>query len=350
MLIKKLVSRVYRNDDPTDGGGGSAVAEDGEVIGTGNDARLAFMNQINDANDGIRAEELAEINDDGTTSQFQIDATTQAEFDRFDAEANGESTPPADTTPADAQAAALHRIKVNGRELELSTEELIARAQKVEAADQYIADAARIRREAEALAQQQHTQQQAVTPRGPTPAELLEERRALVRAIQMGTEEEAMNALEKLQQPSRPALSADDLARTVDERLTFKDAVSKFETTYSDITGDPMLLQLALQKDQQLLAAGDKRGYWDRYNEIGTELRNWKQSLVPKTDPAVAAQAAADQAAISKTQRKAAAASTPNTASARAPAVKTEDEGEDSVSDVIASIAKARGGPQWMRT
>jgi len=351
MLIKKLVAQLYRNADAgEDSGGGMSVAEDGSTIGTNNDARLAFMNQINDANDGLRAEEMAEINDDGTTSEFKVDPETQKEFDRFNAEANGDVE---DETPKSTPDLVKHKLKVNGKELELSTDELIARAQKIEAADQYITEAARIKREAEAYAAQQHqqnTQQRVVTPPEPTQAELLEERRALVRAIQMGTEDEAMAALERLQAPVQKGLNPDDLARTVDERLTFKDAVHRFETEFNDITGDPMLLQLALQKDQQLLARGDKRGYWDRYAEIGNELRSWKQSFAPQVDPAEAARKAAEAAAASKAQRKAAAPKTPNAAGSKAPASRQDDEGDESVGDVIASIAKARGGPQWMRS
>src|SRR3974390_334565 len=44
-----------------------------------------------------------------------------------------------------------YRLKVNGRELEVSEEELIARAQKVEAADQYLATA---KQQADAIGRQ----------------------------------------------------------------------------------------------------------------------------------------------------------------------------------------------------
>ena len=282
---------------------------------------------------------MADVNEDGSTSEFKVDAETQKELDRYADEANSDAEPEEAAKPVISPK---HKIKVNGKEFELSTEELIARAQKVESADQYILDASRMRREAENA---QNTQKPVPVPTGPTADELLEERRALVRAIQMGTEEEAMGALEKLQRPQRPAFSADDMARTVDERLTFKDAVRRFETDFQDVLSDPVLKQLALQKDQQLLAQGDKRDYWERYSEIGGELRSWKQSLVP-TAPAVSP---TQQALDSKQQRKANAPSQPKAASARAPATQREDEGEESIGDVIAAIAKARGGPQWSR-
>jgi hypothetical protein len=312
-----------------------SVNENGEAMGTGNDARIAFLEQINDANDALRADELAEINDDGTTSDFVLDATTQQELDRAEEEANqiGEPEPEFETAPTK------HRIKVNGRELELSTEELIARAQKIEAADQYLVEAARLKREAE-----NRIQPQVVTPQGPTQEELLEERRALVRAIQMGTEEEAMEALEKLRTPVNPALNADVLARTVDDRLTFKTAIQRFETDYQDILGDPVLRQLALQTDQNLLAQGDTRDYWSRYQAIGNDLRAWKQTLAPQPQAQQSA-----QPANSKLERKAAAPAAPKAASARAPAARQDDEGDESIQDVIANIARARGGYQYAR-
>ena len=319
--------------------------DSGEAVGTGNDARVAMLERINDANDGLRADELANINDDGTTEAFSAltpsddNGVTQTELDRMTAEVTED--------PAPVEQPQLITRKINGRDVSLTLDDWLVRASKVEAADQYLSEAARLRRDAE-------TAQVPPEPAAPSQQDARarqdEERRAWVRALQMGSEDDAMAALEQLQNLyAQPKFSHEDLARTVDERLTFKEAVSKFETTYSDILQDPQLKSLALQRDQQLLASGDKRGYWERYDEIGRGLRDWRDGLVkayapaptPAADPIQAKQAAKADAA-----RRAAPAGANGV---KAQSAANSDEPEESVSDVIANIAKARGGPQWSR-
>ncbi len=273
------------------------TTDDGEVVGTNNDSRLKILAQINDQNDGVLAEQgdLADVNDDGTTTQFAVEKTdaeiVQQELDRAAAEAN--EVPKEEEHPK-------HKIKVNGEELELTTEELVERAQKIESADEYLKEAARKLREAEV--------KEVPKPILPSPedaaAKAMEDRRALVRAIQMGTEDEAM-----LQGKNIPSVSADDVARTVDERLTFNDAVSRFQTEFKDLAEDPVLLNIVLQRDKELIAQGDKRTYWERYEDIGKNVRTWKESL---TKPA----APEEKTVSDKQTRKA---------------------------------SEARGGPQWLR-
>jgi hypothetical protein len=174
-----------------------------------------------------------------------------------------------------------------------------------------------------------------------------EEDRAVVRAIQMGTEDEAIAAIRKLKSKG-PSVTTDDIARTIDDRLTFKEAARQFQTDYKDIMDEPVLRKMALQKDQELLSAGDKRDYAERYKAIGNDLREWRDNLIKANAPAVVP--VTTPAVETKQLRKAAAASVPVMASKRAPTSAAEDEKEESVADIIANIAKARGGPQWART
>ena len=313
-----------------------------DVIGTGNEARLKMLQQINDQNDKQLAEggDLADVHDDGTTSAFAGGEETLTdeeiaarELKRAEDEANATRT----SEEAAAHRAEKHKIKVNGKEVELTTQELIERAQKIEAADEYLKEAAAKLREAEAkpaTKPQPSAQDVAATA--------LEERRALVRAIQMGTEEEAMAAIEKLQS-NNPSVSADDVARTVDERLTFNDAVSRFQTEYKDLADDPVLLNIVLQRDKELLAQGDKRMYWERYDDIGKSVREWVTSI------AKPAEKADDKKPDDKQTRKASAPAVPQGAGTKAPAAVDDDDKEETVSEVISAIAKARGGPQWLR-
>lgn len=309
-----------------------------DVVGTGNDARLKMYEQINDANDKALAEEgaLADVNDDDTTSEFiPANATdeeiTARELDRAEEESGSEV--------AEEEEPQKYKIKVNGKEEELTMEELIERAQKSQAAEEKFQEAARLRAEADALRKQNIEQ--------PSPKDVAdkkrEEDRALVRAIQVGTEDEAMAAIEKLRQGNTPSVTTDEVARTIDERLTFNEAVNRFKTEFSDIVSDPVLLDLVLTRDKSLIEQGDRRGYWERYENIGNDVRKWVQE---KTKPVTPSAVTQEQ---TKQQRKASAPAAPKGASQKAPEAVAEEDQDIPTSQVIAEMAKARGGPQFMR-
>lgn len=301
----------------------------GEAVGTGNDERIARLNAIADSADADRAEELANINDDGTTEPFVVDAAPA------ETPAEEEETP---SSSAEEELEKKYRIKVNGKEIELTEAELIARASKIEAADEYL------RRAAEA---NRRVQEPAAPVADPN---VLQRQRddedlALVRAIQVGTEQEALAALRKLREQAgaRPSLSRDDVSRTIDERLAFNTAIERFSTEYNDVWSDPILKKIAFDKDAQLLQQGDTRPYWERYQEIGNEVRSWKESLAPAKK--------AEVTMTDKEARKASAPKVPAPASAKSkPAKVEEDDIDDNPSAVISAMAQRRGGPQWMRS
>lgn len=301
----------------------------GEAVGTGNDERIARLNAIADSADADRAEELANINDDGTTEPFVVDAAPA------ETPAEEEETP---SSSAEEELEKKYRIKVNGKEIELTEAELIARASKIEAADEYL------RRAAEA---NRRVQEPAAPVADPN---VLQRQRddedlALVRAIQVGTEQEALAALRKLREQAgaRPSLSRDDVSRTIDERLAFNTAIERFSTEYNDVWSDPILKKIAFDKDAQLLQQGDTRPYWERYQEIGNEVRSWKESLAPAKK--------AEVTMTDKEARKASAPKVPAPASAKSkPAKVEEDDIDDNPSAIISAMAQRRGGPQWMRS
>lgn len=317
------------------------------AIGTGNDARLALLAEINDRNDREGAEELADVNDDGTTSAFVAESE---EKDPEVTEIEPEVIEPAAQEPQASEPeiqaqAPKFKIKVNGKEIELTQDELIARAQKVESADVYLADAARAKRAAEAPP----------PPEGPTAEEIQrqqdEEDARIVRAIQMGTEEEAKIAVRLLTSrvATRPSVSPDDMSRAIDERLAFNEAITAFRKNFSDIANEPLLNSLAQQRDANLVASGDTRSYTERYESIGKELRAWKEGLVPAPKNQDDLKAA-DTSFADKDAKKAAAPKTPVIATKKvAKVVEEEEDGDEDTATVIANIRKARGGPQWMR-
>ncbi len=122
------------NDDDSNSSGG-------EVLGTGNDERIARLNAIADQADNDRAEELANVNDDGSTEPFRAAAEPEPEQ---------EAAPEAETPKEPEERR--YRLKVNGREVELTEAELVARAQKIESADEYLRQAAETKRRLEQTA------------------------------------------------------------------------------------------------------------------------------------------------------------------------------------------------------
>lgn len=320
-MLLKMLSRVYRNEAGDDDGSG------GGAIGTGNNDRVALLNSIGDNADRERGADFLDVNDDGTTAEFsapaplEIDPEEQADLDNQAAEQARLEAEQAAQQDQYQEPAKIIR-KVNGQEVEI-TDDLITKAQKIAAADQYLAEASRLRAELAAQATKPAAQQ------NPVENDLA----SIARAIQMGTEEEAVAALRSLI-PQSPSI--DDFASKIDERLNFNTAYSQFCTEYKDIVSDPRLFKLAQEEDQRLTAAGDTRSYAERFTAIGEDLRKWKQPVAAPVNPMA-----------EKEARKAAAPSTPKAAGGKH-AAAVEEEKEESVSDTIARMAQSRGGPQWM--
>lgn len=330
------------------------TADDGAVIGTENDKRLAMYNQIADSNDKARAEEFFEADEDGhITEGLTVEASDDEEeedneevivdnSEENEQEEEEESEEDAPLVASDpnkkglTSAPAKYKIVVNGVEKEVDENWLVATAQKVESADEYLRNAARLNQEAQQLKNPPKTEEA-------QPEEMDEV--ALARAIQMGSEEEAVAAIRKLRSTGP---SSDDLARTIDERLNFQTSAAWFQKEYKDIVSDPLLAQLAINQDHMMRAQGDNRPYVERYKEIGDGIRNWVASKAPKVEEKTETETKVDTQATKKA-RKAAAPSVPKPASAKA-AVPEEDDEEESVQDTIANMAKARGGPQWLRS
>lgn len=262
-----------------------------DAVGSRNDDRLALLGQIGDSSEARRADEF----DEG--QEFTGDAP-HIEDDHV------EDSPRRNT------------IKVNGAEIEL-TPELIERAQKVEAADQYLSEAARLKREAEA----QYSQ--------PSRRDVVEhvevDDMALVRALQMGTEEEAVAAIRALRAPS---FSKDEMLAAARDQIAMDGAVKKFQSDYKEIWDDPMLKKLAFDRDQELIQTTNL-DYADRYDKIGKELMEWSGKFKGSFSE--------------KKERKAAAAENVVQISSRRAEPVQEQEQEESTTDTIAAMAQRRG-------
>ena len=207
-----------------------------------------------------------------------------------------------------------YKVKVNGQDREFTEAELIERASRAEAADQRFQEAARLKREAEELRQ---------APKEPAKPEIEEDDLALARALQMGSEEEAAKVIKKLRVPT---LNEGDVVRKIDERLTFQSSVQRFQTEYPELFSDPYLSKLVALRDEELVKQGDTRPYWDRYKSIGDEMKGWLGKIKPE----------------SRKEERKASITTLKTASGRKVEASDEDE-EQSASDIVNQMAKARG-------
>lgn len=108
---------------------------------------------------------------------------------------------------------------------------------------------------------------------------------ALARAIQMGSDDEAREAIAKLRQSGR----ADDqsIASMIDVRIDFREAAAwvQSDAGYKDILSDPVLRGVFMRKEQEARASGDTRPYRDLYKEIGDGLRKWKAGATKTAAP-----------------------------------------------------------------
>ena len=351
LRTRYLLARLMKpaEDDGSAGGDAddSSGLSGGDAIGTGNADRLAALDRINDANDRARADELQDVNDDDTTVAFVApvdpDAVPPADGEGSDTDLNGGDEVVAKTV--ELVAPPVPKIKVNGQEVEL-TPDLIAKAQKIASADKYLEDASKAAKDKPDL-----TVVPKDTPPPPSPedveAELARQDLADARAIQMGTEEEAVAALRRIRSRQSQGPTAEDIGRIADERLTFNTALKWFNTEYKDLISDPRLHAMVLREDHRLVTEEkDGRPYEERYKAIGDDIRAWRDSMTPK--PADLPAPAADSLKA-KEERKAAAPKAPVAANTKAKPMVDDDDTDETTGSVIARMAASRGGPQAFR-
>ena len=104
---------------------------------------------------------------------------------------------------------------------------------------------------------------------------------ATVEAMQDGTVEEGVEALQDLlSQIGGQSQSNDpnELVSMVVARIDHNAAMQQFEKAYPDIMSDPKLLSMVTARDGELINSGDTRPDSVRYMEIGQEIMEWVAS------------------------------------------------------------------------
>ena len=165
-----------------------------------------------------------------------------------------------------------YRLVVNGKELWKSLAEIRASAQKVESADEYLQTATDTVRRA--------------TRSAPTAEEVAEadrkkqERRTHVRALlqrQAMGDEQAIDELAELIDPSAPSAVTPDVLRALDERfdsrVTFREAVSWFEGEYAPELKHQAMKSYAGELDAALAAQNPTLQPKERLKRVGDQIR-----------------------------------------------------------------------------
>lgn len=243
--------------------------------------------------------------------QAQKDA--EAERERLEREANERAAKDEQNAGVVEAEPKKYKLKVNGKEIELTEAELLERAQKVESADEYLH-----------FAKEAVERTQAPAPSKDESAnggeDAIED--TLTSALQ-GDPEAIKKIAQRLKAPS-----SQDVLTAVDDRLTFRSAVEWFRGEYKDVVDDPMLYRLAVDEDSRLAKSEPSLSYRERLKRSGEHVRSWRKGLTPTP------------AANPKLMAKASVAPVPQAGGRQA--VKVEDEEEEPIDSVIDKMARAR--------
>ena len=287
------------------------------AVGTQNDARLAMYDQIADYNESAKADEFEDVTDDmyanpaGTGGE---DSDAESASDRLDVQDSGvDDESVADSRTDDDDRASLPRLKVNGQDVEI-TPELIAHAQKIAAADEYLAQASRLYKSAS-------------TANEPSQDAPEVDDAALARAIQMGTEDEAIAAIQKL----RTSLPQGEIEAIVERKLASRDTqtdADRFKSTYKDLMANSDAREAVWAFDTLYANDGEAPTY-ERFEKAAKQVMKLR----------------GDTSGLEEKAERKAQARRPVIGQSARPA-PPPPEREENVRDVIAEMARSRGQMQ----
>jgi hypothetical protein len=204
------------------------------------------------------------IQDPLTIGQDQQEQEPEAELEAEDGPAPEEEKPQ------------LVKIKVDGEEREVPLDQIIEAGkrtlQKETATEQRLIEATRLLREAEQRAKPQPSQDVASPQTPVVDSQILE-------AIRYGDDNQAAEALKQLTTQIAglvPTATPNDIRAIVAREVSAQEALTRFKTEYKDVIEDPYLAKLAVQLENENLMRGDTRSDYERFQEIGNKLREWR--------------------------------------------------------------------------
>lgn len=295
----------------------------GAAIGNQNQSRVDRLNAIAERAD--EQEDRQTIDFDGENlvepdeSELAEKAAKQAEREaeeerqRLEAEANERAAQDEQEAGVVKAEPKKFKLKVNGKEVELTEEEVLERAQKVSSADEYLQIASKAVEASKAL-----------TPPKGEPASVEEDdtEDVLTSALQ-GDSEAIKKVAQRLKAPS---VVTPDVLNAVDDRMSFRSAVDWFRGEYKDVVEDPMLYSLVVSEDSKLAQSEPTLGYRERLKRAGETVRTWKSGFAKPPSP--------------KLERKASVTPIPQAGGRQV--VKEEPDEEEPIESVIDKMARAR--------
>lgn len=220
--------------------------------------------------------------------------------------------------------------KIDGKEVEFNEDQVVQAGmrtlQKESAADKRLEEASRLFREAQEMVSKAAERPSTDGAKQELTDDDLTE---VVKSIQYGSEDEAKTAIKSLIGVAAKSGQSDQLTlNQVNEMLDFREARQWVETEYKDLLGDKYLKSVFLTREKELRSGGDNRPYREVYDEIGKELREWRNGMNPTTK--------------SREEIKEKKSTIVNLQSASGKVSEPKIEKEPSPSDVIEKMRKAR--------
>lgn len=299
-----------------------------EAVGNTNQEQIDRRNAIADRADEYRAPELQDVDGDRVIEPDPEEARAAQE-----AAAAEEERARLEAEASEAEAKALQEgetprtftVRVNGRDVQMTEAELMARAAKVASADEYLQMAQDAVKRTQALVPSQDV--------SATDEKDVGEVEALLTSAMQGDAEALRKVAQRMIGPS----VTPDVLHAVDSRVAFLREVDKFEGSFQDLKKDPRLWRMVVEEDKRLAESEPNLPVQDRLNKAGDTIRTWMRGFskaTPENNP--------------KLLRK---ASTPPVPSAGGrQSTPRDEEQEEPVENVIDAMAKARGQVQAIRT
>ncbi len=210
--------------------------------------------------------------------------------------------------PAEAEAPAVTEeevevIKVDGQEQKVPKSKIYEAGkralQKETAADQRLEEATRLFKEAQALHTKLNTESPVASPEKKAPQIDAE---SLADKLQYGNKTDAAEAIREIVEATgrsqqqvatqtqnlSPEQLSSYVSQAVAERMAFQTAMDRFQQPpdqggYADLWNEPVLRDLVMKKEAELREKGDKRPYWEVFQEAGNSVRDWTKKLTGST-------------------------------------------------------------------
>jgi hypothetical protein len=251
--------------------------------------RLSAINEIAAQNKAAREDALNENDPNEPAVEDDVKAANEAAQKEIEHE-------PEQTI--DKPEPAKRKFIVDGKEVELSDEEITQHVQKSATADTRLREAARLFEDAKKAAPTHQDVSRQLptreTANGPLPepsdaghADVVGE---LTAALSSGDQEAVAKALNKAWSNQHSGMTREQVQAITLETNAFLNAKKLLDEPpekggFSDIYSDPMLKAHFERRENELRDAGDKRPYQELYTVIGTEVRKWRDEFVAKYIP-----------------------------------------------------------------